>query len=143
MKYFTINSFVETLKEQYPKATRFVLIFATKALTETPYRSKQGMPLIIKVFNPDGEEVLKFDDIVPLFDEDFSVSFKLPVMFKDQYVCVDIDTTPVWNEKIDAMYYNRVVRKIGNKTLKVAHEEFRKQKPRLVKQAIDGEPFDI
>ena len=143
MKYFTINSFVETVKEEYPKMNRIVLIFNTKSLTDTPYRSKQGMPCILKIFTEEGDQVLKFDDILTLFDEDFYVSFKLPATFKDEYVSVDIDTTPVFNEKIDAMFYNRQIRKIGAKTTKVAIEEYKKQKPHLSKQVIDGEPFDI
>ena len=143
MKYFTINSFVETIKEEYPTLKRVVLILNTKALTDTPYRSKQGMPCIIKVFTEEGDQVLKFDDILSLFDDDFYVSFKLPTSFKDDYVSVDIDAAPCFNEKIDAMFYNRSIRKIGAKTIKIAIEEYKKQKPHMSKQVIDGEPFDI
>lgn len=144
MKYFTINSFVESLKDAYDSLTRIVLIFRTKSLSDTPYRSKQGMPCLIKLFPKDGEDIiLKAEDIQTLFDDDFWVSFKLPITFKENYVAVDIDTTPVFNEKIDAMFYNRVIRKCGNKTIKLAMEESKKLEPKFTKQALDGEPFDI
>ena len=143
MKYFTINSFVETLKESYPSLERVVAIFHRKSLVDTLYRSKQGMPCVIKLFTKEGEQVLKFEDILTLFDEDFYISFKLPITYKDDFVSVDIDTTPVYNEKIDAMYFNRMIRKITAKTAKTAIEEYKKQAPHMVKQAIDGEPFDL
>ena len=141
MKYFTINSFVESLKESYPTMTRLVLIFNTKSLNDTPYHSKQGMPCIRKVFDEE-DTVLKFDDIITLFDEDFQVSFKMPLSFKENYAAVDIDCTPVFNERIDAMYYNRQVRKLGGKTIKLAIEEYKKQMPHIT-QSLEGEPFDL
>lgn len=143
MKYFTINSFVESMKESYESLTRIVLIFNTKSLIDTPYRSKQGMPCLIKLFTKDEDIVMKAEDIISLFDEDFWVSFKLPITFKDSWVAVDINTTPEFNEKIDAMFYNRSIRKVGNKTIKTAMEEFKKISPHNNKQALDGEPFDI
>ena len=144
MKYFTINSLIETLKDQYPSLTRVALIFNVKMLRETMYKSKQGMPCLMKLFTAEGEQVIKFDDLITLFDEeDFYVSFKLPASFKEDFVCVDIIAIPINDERLDNIYYQRSIRKIGPKTLQMGREQFKKQKPHMSKEFIDGEPFEI
>ena len=142
MKYFTINSFVEMIKEEYPTLKRVVPIFHVKSLKDTMYRSKQGMPCLIKIFDEAGEQVLKLEDIITLIDEDFYISFKLSPIFKEDYVAVDIDATPIFNEKLDAMYYNRTNRTLTPKARKAAMDEYKKLKPKM-NQTLDGEPFDI
>ena len=102
------------------------------------------MPCIMKLFTAEGEQVIKYDELLTLFDEeDFYVSFRLPASFKDPYVCVDIIATPINDETLNNIYYQRSIRKLGPKTLKMGIEQFKKQKPRLSKDFIDGEPFEI
>ena len=142
MKYFTINSLIETLKEQYP--TWVALIFNVSSLHETMYNSKQGMPCLMKLFTAEGEQVMKFVYWINLFDdEDFYLSFRLPYSFKEDFVCVDIIATPINDERLDNIYYQRSIRKIGPKTLQMGREQFKKQKPHMSKEFIDGEPFEI
>ena len=102
------------------------------------------MPCLMKIFTAEGDQVLKFEDLLNLFDEeDFYVSFKLPHTFKEAFVCVDIIATPINDERLDTTYYQRSIRKLGPKTLKTSLQEFKKQKPRMSKDFIDGEPFEI
>ena len=102
------------------------------------------MPCLMKIFTAEGEQVLKFEDLLTLFDdEDFYVSFRLPGTFRDNFVCVDIIATPINDERLDTTYYHRSIRSLGPKTIKMSIEQFRKQKPRLFKDFIDGEPFEI
>ena len=144
MKYFSINSLIETLKDHYPTLTRVALIFNVSLLRETMYKQKQGMPCIMKLFSEEGEQVINFDDLMMLFDEEnFYVSFKLPASFKENYVCLDIIATPIEDERLDSTYYQRSIRKVGPKTLKLSNEQFKKQKPHVSKDFIDGEPFEI
>ena len=144
MKYFTINSLIESLKDHYPTLSRVALIFNVSSLRETMYKSKQGMPYLMKLFTAEGEQVLKFEDLINLFDdEDFYVSFRLPVSFKDPYVCVDIIATPISDERLITSYYQRSIRQLGPKTLKMSIEQFKKQKLHMSKDFIDGEPFEI
>ena len=144
MKYFSINSLIETLQEQYPTLSRVALIFNVSSLRETMYKQKQGMPCLMKLFTAEGEQVIKFEELLQLFDdEDFNVSFRLPSTFKEPFVCVDIIATPITDERLDATYYQRSIRSLGPKTLKLSRQEYNKQKPRLSKEFIDGEPFEI
>ena len=102
------------------------------------------MPCLMKLFSAEGEQVIDFDELMTLFDEeDFYVSFRLPASFKDNFVCVDILTTPIEDERLDTIYYQRSIRKVGPKTLKLSNEQFKKQKPHMSKDFIDGEPFEI
>ena len=102
------------------------------------------MPCLMKLFTAEGEQVLKFEDLLTLFDdEDFYVSFRLPGTFRDNFVCVDIIATSITDERLDSIFYSRTTRKLGPKTLTIALEQFKIQKPRLSKDFIDGEPFEI
>ena len=101
------------------------------------------MPCLMKIFTEEGEQVIKFEELLELFDEDFYVSFRLPHTFKEAFVCVDIIATPITDERLDNIYYERTIRPLGPKTLKMGREQFKKQKPRLSKDFIDGEPFEI
>ena len=110
MKYFTINSLIESLKDHYPTLSRVALIFNVKSLHETMYKSKQGMSCLMKIFTAEGEQVIEFEDLINLFDhEDFYVSFKLPHSFKEAFVCVDIIATPISDERLDTVYYQRSI----------------------------------
>ena len=130
--------------DHYPTLSRVALIFNVSSLHETMYKSKQGMPCLMKIFTAEGDQVLKFEDLLNLFDEeDFYISFKLPHSFKEAFVCVDIIATPISDERLDTTYYQRSIRKLGPKTLKTSLQEFKKQKPRMSKDFIDGEPFEI
>ena len=144
MKYFSVTSLVDNLKVEYPTLTRVGLIFNVHALRETQYKQKQGMPCLMKVFTEEGDQLLQFEDIQELFDEeDFYVSFRLPVTFKDNFVCLDVSTIAITDERLDNIYYLRTIRKLGPKTLKMALQEYKKQKPNLSKYMLDGEPFEI
>ena len=144
MKYFSVTSLIDTLKEQYPTLTRVGLIFNVHALRETQYKQKQGMPCLMKVFTEEGDQIIKYEDITELFDEeDFSVSFRLPATFKDNFVCLDITAIPINDERLDNIYYPRIIRTLGPKTQKVALQEYKKQKPNMSKYMLDGEPFEI
>ena len=102
------------------------------------------MPCLMKIFTTEGEQVLKFEDLLTLFcDEDFYVSFRMPAKFKETYVCVDIIATPIEDERLSTTYYQRSIRSLGPKTLKMGIEQFRKQKPHMSKDFLDGEPFEI
>ena len=87
------------------------------------YKSKQGMPCTMKLFTAEGEQVLMFEELLTLFDdEDFYVSFRLPASFKDDFVCVVIIATLINDERLDTIYYQRSIRKLGPKTLKMGIE---------------------
>ena len=102
------------------------------------------MPYLMKLFTAEGEQVLKFEDLLTLFDdEDFYVSFRLPASFKENFVCVDIIATPIEDERLANTYYQRTIRSLGPKTLRMGIEQFKKQKPHLSKDFMDGEPFEI
>ena len=73
MKYFSVTSLIDTLKEQYPTLTRVGLIFNVHTLRETQYKQKQGMPCLMKVFTEEGDQLLNFEDIQELFDEERKV----------------------------------------------------------------------
>ena len=102
------------------------------------------MPCLMKVFTEEGDQLLNFEDIQELFDEeDFYVSFRLPTTFKDNFVCLDVTTIAITDERLDNIYYPRTLRKLGPKTLKMALQEYKKQKPHISKDMLDGEPFEI
>ena len=102
------------------------------------------MLCLMKVFTEEGDQIIKYEDIQELFDEeDFYVSFRLPSTFKDNFVCLDVSTIAINDERLDKIYYPRTIRKLGPKTLKMALQEYKKQKPHISKDMLDGEPFEI
>ena len=144
MKYFSVSSLIDALKVEYPTLSRVGLIFNVNALRETQYKQKQGMPCLMKIFTEEGDQLLKFEDIQELFDEeDFYVAFRMPASFKDNFVCLDVEAIPINDERLDNVYYPRNIRQLGPKALKLALQEYKKQKPHIAKDLIVGEPFEI
>ena len=58
------------------------------------------MPCLMKLFTAEGEQIIKFEELLELFDEeDFNVSFRLPATYKDPFVFVDILATPITDDR--------------------------------------------
>ena len=102
------------------------------------------MPCLMKIFTEEGYQLLKFEDIQQLFnEEDFYVEFRMPASFKDNFVCLDVEAIPINDERLDNIYYPRNVKQLGPKALNVYQQEYKKQKPHIAKDLIVGEPFEI
>ena len=64
---------IELDKKQYKQQCDILL-----SINRNNKKIKQGMPCLMKIITSEGDQVIKFDELFTSYDEDFSISFKLP-----------------------------------------------------------------
>ena len=127
MKFYTVNSLIEFLKEKEFDFKKLILIINSRSYHKNVYNQKQTTPCIIKLIGGKEDKVLFFEDMCKLMeDTTYELTIPIPDRLKTEYIACTIENDPQQSDQFEATYYPRTFGPCGPVTTNKARSEMKK-----------------
>ena len=107
MRFLTVDSIIKEIMEAYPKAKDVYVSFIQADSKPDQFGKLTTYPMLLVIQEPNKKTVLKYDDIVNMFEDSIGLTLSKPNLTTEGIACCKISTTPEHSTKFDIDFFPR------------------------------------
>ena len=141
MRFFTVNTLVDFLKENHEKELEQIhLVFSGDNLQkDEKYNTYHAKVLLLVLKEKDNKNsiILKHEDILNMFEDMITINVNEPTVGKDKIYDLSINPTDKYSEKFACVYHEKKYNIPGPKLVRLAKEEIKNNEILYAPQVFD------